>query len=79
MNHYITDPPCAFIEAVVAGYSPVDRWTCHFARIAAKMRQEPWWAQLPQDPRNPALRGEVRSFRTRSSVYANVLHGECHV
>ena len=43
MKHYITEPPCAFIEAVVAGYSPVDKWTCHFARAGARYRGSPDW------------------------------------
>ncbi len=37
------DPLCAFIDAVVDGYSPIDKWTCHFARHAQQMRQLPWW------------------------------------
>lgn len=55
-KHYITEPPCAFVEAVVAGYSPVSELTCRFARIAAKMRASAWWSTVP-DSRQ---RGEVR-------------------
>ena len=58
MNHYITDPPCAFTEAVVAGYSPIDKHVCHFARIAAKMRSEPWWLRA-DTAAEPGYRGDV--------------------
>lgn len=60
MKHYITDPPCAFIEAVVGGYSPIDKWTCHFARVAEKMCKEPWWTAPPWLPYKPQTRGELR-------------------
>ena len=57
MKHYITEPPCAFIEAVVGGYSPIDKWTCKFARIAAKMRASVWWVSVVDAA--PGSRGDV--------------------
>lgn len=59
MKHYITDPPCAFIEAVVGGYSPIDKWTCHFARVAEKMRKSAgWFFMSPFEHAACQIRGE---------------------
>lgn len=56
------DPPCAFIEAVVDGFSPIDKYICAFARRAADIRASNWWFDEPYcgvggDNRGCVLRG----------------------
>lgn len=41
------EPLCAFIEAVVDGFSPIDKHICKFARIAQTMRASAWWGRVP--------------------------------
>jgi hypothetical protein len=45
---------------VVAGYSPIDKHTCHFARIATKMRESAWWSR-PWFNFSPNTNGEVHT------------------
>jgi hypothetical protein len=54
------EPLCAFVEAVVDGYSPIDKHLCAFARRAQWLRQLPWWSEVP-DCSGP--RGEARYCR----------------
>jgi hypothetical protein len=41
------DPMCAFVEAVVDGYSPLDKHLCKLARAGAALRALPWWNTVP--------------------------------
>lgn len=51
------DPMCAFVEAVVDGYSPLDKHLCKLARAGSLLRSLPWWNTVPEDD---GVRGEVR-------------------
>jgi hypothetical protein len=51
------DPMCAFVEAVVDGYSPLDKHLCKLARAGALLRSLPWWTTVPEDD---GVRGSVR-------------------
>lgn len=40
------EPMCAFIEAVVDGYSPLDKNLLRCARAGQLLRSLPWWTDL---------------------------------
>jgi hypothetical protein len=40
------DPMCAFVEAVVDGYSPLDKHLCKLARAGSLLRSLPWWSDM---------------------------------
>lgn len=71
------DPMCAFVEAVVDGYSPLDKHLCKLARAGSLLRSLPWWTQVPP---GWGPRGSVRFSRTSpfGSVvgYYDEWHGE---
>ena len=40
------EPMCAFIEAVVDGYSPLDKSMLKLGRAGQLLRSLPWWEDL---------------------------------
>lgn len=53
------EPMCAFVEAVVDGYSPIDKHLCKLARTGALMRSLPWWTDMTFST-SDGPRGDVR-------------------
>ncbi len=68
---------CTFIEAVVDGYSPIDKHLCRLARAGALLRSLPWWNDMSWvTDRGP--RGSVYYSRklARKRREADVVEGE---
>jgi hypothetical protein len=57
------EPLCAFVEAVVDGYSPIDKHLCTFARRAQWLRSQPAW--LNWKDLSPGKRGDVWQLHDR--------------
>jgi hypothetical protein len=68
------EPMCAFVEAVVDGYSPLDKHLCKLARAGALLRSLPWWDKVPHCWKG-MNRGERRMW-TGSVFGANQMSGE---
>lgn len=64
------DPMCAFVEAVVDGYSPLDKHLCKLARAGSLLRSLPWWTTVP----TASHRGEVHYRRNHP---AGDVYGVC--
>jgi hypothetical protein len=70
------EPMCAFVEAIVDGYAPLDKHICKLARAGAAMRDSSWWDKVPPTTGGYAhLRGE-KTWWTRSVYRANTMAGE---
>lgn len=53
------EPMCAFVEAVVDGFSPIDKHICRLARAAQTMRARHDWCHVGDQ----SVRGEVRYYK----------------
>lgn len=71
------EPMCAFVEAVVDGYSSLDKHLCKLARAGSLLRSLPWWNSIPY---NNGFRGERNRTRHPSggtgAEVGNALSGE---
>lgn len=70
----LRDPPCAFIDAVVDGFSPIDKYICAFARRAAWMRQLPWWSET--EPYGWGGAGNGVAFTKQGIWFGDAISGE---
>ena len=71
---------CEFVEAVVDGYSPLNKHICKLARAGALLRSLPWWTDLTFATAN-GPRGDVRTrhgFRVLLTVTGTELPGSWH-
>lgn len=68
------EPLCAFVDAVVDGYSPIDKWVCHFARAAQQLRRLPWWTET--EPYGWGGEGNGVRQRGRAFWFGDAIAGE---
>lgn len=69
------DPECAFIDAVVDGFSPINAEICALARHGAYLRALPSWESIPYNPYNGSVRW--RDGAKQMLRFCNETAGDC--